>query len=126
MDLKALQVQFRGEILVPGSAEYEASRRVWNAMIDRRPAAIARCSGPADVRAAVRFAVDEEIYPAIRGGGHNVAGLAMIDDDLVVDLTHMKRIYVDPASRTATAQTGLTWVNLTARLSCTGSRQRAA
>src|SRR5580698_2325570 len=109
MDIKALENQFRGEILTPGSDEYEASRRVWNAMIDRRPAAIARCSGPADVCAAVRFAVDEDIHPAIRGGGHNVAGLAMIDDGLVVDLTRMKGIFVDAASRTATAQTGLTW-----------------
>jgi FAD/FMN-containing dehydrogenase len=68
MDLKALQTQFRGEILTPGSAEYDASRKIWNAMIDRRPAAVARCSGPADVRAAVRFAADQGIYPAIRGG----------------------------------------------------------
>ena len=109
MDLKALQAQFRGEIITPDSAEYEASRRIWNAMIDRRPAAIARCSGPADVRAAVRFAVEQDIHPAIRAGGHNVAGLAMIDDGLVVDLTRMKGIYVDPVSRTAIAQTGLTW-----------------
>jgi FAD/FMN-containing dehydrogenase len=78
-------------------------------MIDRRPAAIARCSGPADVRAAVQFAADQGIYPAIRGGGHNVAGLAMVDDGLVVDLTRMKGIYVDPANRITTAQMGLTW-----------------
>src|SRR5580704_6451128 len=109
MDLKALQTQFRGEILTPGSAEYDASRKIWNAMIDRRPAAVARCSGPADVRAVVRFAADQGIYPAIRAGGHNVAGLAMIDDGLVVDLTRMKGIYVDPVSRTAIAQKGLTW-----------------
>jgi FAD/FMN-containing dehydrogenase len=109
MDIKALQADFRGEILTPGSAEYEAARRVWNAMIDRRPAAIARCLGPADVRAAVQFAVEQDIHPAIRGGGHNVAGLAMIDDGLVVDLTRMKGIFVDAARRTATAQTGLTW-----------------
>ena len=75
MDIKALEAQFRGEILTPGSAEYESSRRIWNGMIDRRPAAIARCSGPADVMAAVRFSVDQNIYPAIRGGGHNAAGL---------------------------------------------------
>ncbi len=58
MDIRALESQFRGEILTPGSASYEASRRIWNGMIDRRPAAIARCSGPADAVAAVRFAVD--------------------------------------------------------------------
>jgi hypothetical protein len=109
MDITALKAQFRGEILTPGSAEYEISRRIWNAMIDRRPAAIARCTGPADVRAAVRFAVDQGIYPAVRGGGHNAAGLAMIDDGLVIDLTNMKGISVDPISGAATAQMGLTW-----------------
>jgi FAD/FMN-containing dehydrogenase len=109
MEIKALQAQFRGEILTPGTVEYEASRRIWNDMINRRPAAIVRCSGPADVRAAVRFAVDHGIYPAIRGGGHNVAGLAMVDDGLVIDLTRMKGIYVDPVHHTATAQMGLTW-----------------
>jgi FAD/FMN-containing dehydrogenase len=109
MDLKALQAQFRGEILTAKSADYEACRRIWNAMIDRRPAAIARCSGAADVRAAVRFAVDQDIHPAIRGGGHNAAGLAMVDDGLVMDLSRMKGIFVDPAKGTATAQTGLTW-----------------
>jgi FAD/FMN-containing dehydrogenase len=109
MDIKALQSQFRGDILTPGSVEYEASRRIWNGMIGRRPAAIVRCSGPTDVKAAVQFAVDQDVYPAIRGGGHNVAGLAMVDDGLVVDLTRMKGIHVDPVHRTATAQMGLTW-----------------
>lgn len=109
MDIKALEAQFRGDILTPGSAEYETSRRIWNGMIDRRPAAIARCSGPADVRAAVRFSVDQGVYPAIRGGGHNAAGLAMVDGGLVVDLSRMKGIFVDPAKSEATAQLGLTW-----------------
>ena len=109
MDIKALQSKFRGDILTPGSAEYEMSRRIWNGMIDRKPAAIARCTGPADVKAAVHFAADRDIYPAIRGGGHNVAGLAMVDDGLVVDLTRMKGIHVDPERYTATAQMGLTW-----------------
>ena len=109
MDIKALEPLVRGEILVPGKPEYESSRRIWNGMIDRRPAAIVRCTGPADVRAAVRFCADQDIYPAIRGGGHNVAGLAMLDDGLVIDLTRMKGIFVDPTGRAATAQTGLTW-----------------
>ena len=109
MDITSLQSQFRGEILTPGSAGYDDSRKIWNAMIDRRPAAIARCTGPEDVKAAVRFALDRDIYPAIRGGGHNVAGLAMVDDGLVIDLTPMKGITVDPANRTTTAQMGLTW-----------------
>ena len=109
MDLTSLQGQFRGNLLTPESPEYDASRKIWNAMIDRRPAAIARCTGPADVVAAVRFAVDQNISPAIRGGGHNAAGLAMVDDGLVIDVSPMKAIFVDPANRTATAQTGHTW-----------------
>lgn len=109
MDITPLQTQFRGEILTPSSPEYETSRRIWNAMIDRRPAAIARCSGPADVCAAVRFAVERDLYPAIRGGGHNVAGLAVVDGGLVIDLSLMKGIFVDPRNRTTIAQTGLTW-----------------
>ncbi len=109
MDFTALRSNFRGEILTPQSIGYEDARKVWNGMIDRRPAAIARCTGPEDVAAAVRFAADQGIYPAVRGGGHNVAGLAMVDDGLVIDLSPMKGITVDPAKRTATAQTGLTW-----------------
>jgi FAD/FMN-containing dehydrogenase len=109
MDINALRAHFRGDLLTPGSAGYDNARMIWNAMIDRRPAAIARCTGPADVSAAVRFARDCDIYPAIRGGGHNVAGLAMLDDGMVIDLTRMKGIFADSSTRTATAQTGLTW-----------------
>jgi FAD/FMN-containing dehydrogenase len=109
MNLTALQPHFRGEILTPGSAAYDRSRAIWNGMIDRRPAAIARCTGAADVVAAVRFAGEQGIYPAVRAGGHNVAGLALVDGGLVIDLTPMKGIVVDAAARTATAQTGLTW-----------------
>jgi FAD/FMN-containing dehydrogenase len=109
MNLDALKPHFHGEILTPASAGYDAARRIWNGMIDRRPAAIARCTGPADVVAAVRFAASENVYPAVRAGGHNVAGLASVDDGLVIDVSPMKRIMVDPAARTATAETGLTW-----------------
>jgi FAD/FMN-containing dehydrogenase len=109
MKIENLRQQLRGTVLLPGSEEYESSRRIWNAMIDRKPRAIACCSGPADVQAALQFAVEEGVYPAIRGGGHNAAGLAMVDDGLVIDLSRMKGIFVEPAARTATAQTGLTW-----------------
>jgi FAD/FMN-containing dehydrogenase len=109
MDIKALEAGFRGEVLTPGSAQYESSRKLWNGMIDRRPAVIARCTGPADVKAAVRFAADQGLYPAVRGGGHNAAGLAMVDDGFVLDLSPMKGIFVDPSTHTATAQMGLTW-----------------
>jgi FAD/FMN-containing dehydrogenase len=109
MDIEALRSTFAGQILTSASPEYAAARIIWNAMIDRRPAAIARCTGAADVKAAVQFAVDQDIYPAIRGGGHNAAGLGMLDDGLVIDVSSMKGIFVDPANRSATAQTGLTW-----------------
>ncbi len=111
MNVQALRAHFRGEILTPGSSGYDESRKIWNGMIDRRPAAIARCSGPEDVQAAVRFAADQDIYPAIRAGGHNVAGLAMLDDGLVIDVSPMKAIQVDPSVRQAAAQTGLTWAD---------------
>jgi len=109
MKLDALENQLRGSLLTPESPEYDAQRRIWNAMIDRRPRAIVCCSGPADVQAAVRFAAEEGVYPAIRGGGHNAAGLAMLDDGLVIDVSGMKGIFVEQAARTVIAQTGLTW-----------------
>lgn len=109
MDIKSLRAQFHGDLITPDSLQYEAARKIWNEMIDRRPAVIARCTGPADVSAAVRFAVDQDIYPAIRAGGHNAAGLAMVDDGMVIDLARMKGVFVDPEAQTATAQMGLTW-----------------
>jgi len=109
MNVKDLETRFRGEILTVGSEAYEASRKIWNSMIDRRPAAIARCRTPEDVQAAVRFAAEQGIYPAIRGGGHNAAGLAMVEDGLVIDVSPMKGITVDSGHRTAIAQSGLTW-----------------
>lgn len=109
MNIDRLRAHFRGEILTPASAGYDAARKIWNGMIDRRPAAIAQCTGPSDVAAAVRFCADEGLYPAIRGGGHNVAGLAMLDEGLVIDVSQMKDIAVDGATHMATAQTGLTW-----------------
>jgi FAD/FMN-containing dehydrogenase len=109
MNVRDLESRFRGEILTAGSPEYEASRKIWNSMIDRRPRAIARCRGPEDVQAAVRFAAEQNVHPAIRGGGHNAAGLAMVDDGLVIDVSPMKAITYDSANRTAVAQSGLTW-----------------
>jgi len=109
MNLDALKREFGGEIITPSSPGYDAARRIWNAMIDRRPAAIARCTSADDVVAAVRFAGREGLHPAIRGGGHNAAGLAMVDGDLVIDVSPMKRITVDARARTAVAETGLTW-----------------
>lgn len=101
-----------GSLLQSGDPEYDSARRVWNGMIDKHPALIARCSGVADVVQAVRFAREHGLSPAVRGGGHNVAGTAVCDDGLVIDLSPMKEISVDPHQRTAHAQGGVTWAEL--------------
>ncbi|HEY7560859.1 MAG TPA: FAD-binding oxidoreductase [Gaiellaceae bacterium] len=99
----------RGQVLVPTSPGYDAARRIWNGAIDRRPACIARCAGVADVVAAVRFARDHDLEIAVRGGGHNVAGTAVCDDGVVIDLSAMRAVWVDVAGRTAWVQGGALW-----------------
>src|SRR5687767_3902090 len=103
----ALEGQFKGELIGPDQPAYEEARKLWNGMINRRPALIARCSGVADVIAAVRFARERNLLVAVRGGGHNVAGTAGCDDGLVIDLSALKGIRVDPTARTAQAEPGL-------------------
>jgi FAD/FMN-containing dehydrogenase len=107
--VQELETDFRGALLRPGDKEYDAARRVWNGMIDRRPALIARCTGVADVLGALRAARAQDLRIAVRGGGHNVAGNAVCDGGIVIDLSPMKGIRVDPAARTVRAQPGLTW-----------------
>ncbi|MBA2598370.1 MAG: FAD-binding oxidoreductase [Chloroflexia bacterium] len=107
-----LQAGLRGQLLRPGDEGYDAARQIWNAMIDRHPALIVRCGGVADVIAAVNFGRDNELLVAVRGGGHNVAGNAICDGGLVIDLSPMKGIRVDPVSRTAWAEAGVTWAEL--------------
>ena len=104
-----LRGSFRGELLLPTSPGYDAARRIWNGAIDRRPACIARCTGVADVVAGVRFARDHDLEIAVRGGGHNVAGTAVCDGGIVIDLSAMRAVLVDPASRTAWVQGGALW-----------------
>jgi FAD binding domain-containing protein len=104
-----LRAQLRGELITPESPAYDSARCVWNGMIDKRPAAIARCAGVADVVATVRFAAENDILLAIRGGGHNVAGLATCDGGIVIDFSRMKAAHVDPVRRTVRAQAGLCW-----------------
>jgi FAD/FMN-containing dehydrogenase len=104
-----LDATFRGEIIRPGHHRYDEARRVWNGQVDRRPQVIARCTGTADVRAALTFARERELLTAVRGGGHNVAGNAVCDDGLVIDLSPLKGVRVDPVARTARAQPGVTW-----------------
>jgi FAD/FMN-containing dehydrogenase len=100
---------FRGELIRPGDPQYDTARAVWNGAIDRHPGLVARCTGAADVRAAVRFAREREMLVAVRGGGHNVAGTAVCDGGVVIDLSPMKGLRVDPARRTVQAQAGLLW-----------------
>ncbi len=101
--------EFQGQQVRAGDAEYDAARAVWNGAIDRLPRLIARCSGTADVTAAVRFAREHGLEIAIRGGGHNVAGSAVCDDGIVIDLSAMRAVRVDPDRRTARVQGGALW-----------------
>ena len=108
-DIADLARHFRGELIRRDDPSYDVRRRVWNGAIDRYPALVARCTGVADVLAAVRFARERELVVAVRGGGHNVAGTAVCDDGVVIDLSPMKGMWVDPGARTARAQAGLLW-----------------
>jgi hypothetical protein len=99
-------------VIEPGDDGYDAARTVWNAMIDRRPALIAQCTCVADVVAAVRFARDHDLIVAVRGGGHSIAGFSTCDDGIVIDVSPMKAVRVDPDRRVATAEAGLTWGEL--------------
>ncbi|HET9325773.1 MAG TPA: FAD-binding oxidoreductase [Candidatus Eisenbacteria bacterium] len=100
---------FRGQLIQAGHADYDIARAVWNGAIDRRPRLIARCTGPTDVVAAVRFAREHGLEIAIRGGGHNVAGTAVCDDGIVIDLSAMRGVRVDPRGRKAWVQGGALW-----------------
>jgi FAD/FMN-containing dehydrogenase len=100
---------FKGQVIRPGESDYDRARSVHNGMIDRRPALIARCTGVADVLAALGFGVERRLPVAVRGGGHNVAGKAVCDGGIVIDLSAMKGIRVDPVRKIAQAQAGLTW-----------------
>ena len=101
--------RLRGELVLPEHAGYDESRRVFNGLIDRRPAMIVRCAGVADVIASVDFARETALPIAVRGGGHGVTGSAVCDDGLVIDLSPMKSVRVDPRQRVARAEGGATW-----------------
>jgi len=103
---------FSGELLRPDEAGYDEVRRVHNGMVDKKPALIARCRGVADVVDAINIARDLGLEVAVRGGGHNVAGRATVEGGLMIDLSLMKGIHVDPTRRTVRAQGGATWADL--------------
>jgi FAD/FMN-containing dehydrogenase len=112
LDAERLRAGVRGPVILPGDAGYDAARAIWNGAIDRRPGCIVRCEGVADVVAAVRFARERDLLVAVRSGGHGVGGHAVCDGGLVIDLSPMKGIRVDPAARTARAQAGVLWGEL--------------
>lgn len=107
-DLAALGARVRRPILTPRSPGYDAARTLWNAMIDRRPSAIVQCSTPDEVASAVRVAAERDLLVSIRAGGHNVAGNACCDDGLMIDLSPMQDVQVDPGHRTARVEAGAT------------------
>ncbi|ARP86481.1 FAD-binding oxidoreductase [Bordetella genomosp. 9] len=104
-DLKAA---LRGRVITPSDAEYDETRRVWNAMIDRRPALIVRCAGVADVRCGVRFAHEHGLPLSVRGAGHNIAGSAVCDQGVMIDLSAMRSVRIDPQARRAYVEPGAT------------------
>ncbi|MFN8176823.1 MAG: FAD-binding oxidoreductase [bacterium] len=106
--LEGLRTSMRGRLLGAGSEGYDECRTIWNAMIDRRPALIARCAGAADVVHAVRFARAHHLSLSVRGGGHNIAGNAVCEGGLMIDLSPMKSVRIDPANRTARVEPGVT------------------
>ncbi len=105
-DIQVLRSRLRGPVLTLNDQGYEESRQVWNAMIDRRPALVARCLGVADVIACVQFAREHDLLLCIKGGGHNIAGLATADGALMLDMSLMRGVWVDKQGKVAHAQAG--------------------
>ena len=112
VDHETLADGFAGELIVPGNPSYDEARTIFNAMIDRRPAVIAQCANSQDVSRAITFARDSSLEVAVRGGGHGVAGKALVDDGLVIDMRRMNAVTVDPQARTATVGGGATMSDL--------------
>jgi len=107
--VNAFSTQLHGELIQPGDEDYDDARKVYNAMIDKRPALIARCADVADVISAVNFGRDSYLSVAIRGGGHNGLGFGTCDDGLVIDLSRMRGIRVDPDQKTVRVEGGCVW-----------------
>lgn len=113
--LDSLRSNVRGPVVTPGDADYDKSRTIYNAMIDRRPAAIAQCVDVADVRTTLAFAQDAGLDLAVRGGGHSGPGLCLVDDGLTLDLSPMRSVRVDPEARTAQVGGEASWATWTMR-----------
>ena len=110
--IQELREGIRGEVITPADARYDETRAIWNGMIDKHPALIVRCAGVADVLAAVQFALSQDLEIAVRGGGHSLPGFSTSDGGIVVDLSPMKGIRIDPDAQRVVAQGGVTWSEL--------------
>src|SRR5712691_9717065 len=106
MNLSSFRERFAGEVILPGDSDYDQARIVWNAIADRRPALVVRPISVEDVIAAIRFAREEHLIVAVRGGAHSVAGFSTCDGGVVLDLSRMREVTVDPVERRARAQGG--------------------
>ncbi|NUW34427.1 FAD-binding oxidoreductase [Nonomuraea sp. SMC257] len=113
-ELEALRERCAGRVITEQDVLYDSARAVWNGAVDRRPAAIVRCAGPGDVSAAIRFAREEELELSVRGGGHNFGGSAVTSGGLMLDLSALRRVRVDPGTRRAVCEGGATWADLDA------------
>ena len=107
--LQEFKAQLRGTMVQPGDADYDQARKVYNAMIDKKPSLVVRCADVADVIASVNFARTNKLLLAVRGGGHNGGGLGVCDDGMVIDLSAMRGIRVDPKAHTVRVEGGCTW-----------------
>ncbi|HMK73183.1 MAG TPA: FAD-binding protein, partial [Myxococcaceae bacterium] len=108
-EIDELRTKFRGELIAPGDAGYDAARKVYNGMIDKRPALIAKCVDVADVITGVNLAREKKLLLAVRGGGHNGPGLGICDGGLVIDLSRMKSVRVDQKAQTVRVEGGCVW-----------------
>jgi FAD/FMN-containing dehydrogenase len=108
VEIEEFQASLRGSLLLPGDPDYDQARQIWNAMIDKRPAMIVRCAGSADVLASVNFARKQGLELAVRGGGHNIAGSALCNDGLVIDLSTMRSVHIAPLRQRAWVEGGAT------------------
>ena len=109
LEVNKLRLLFRGNILINGDAEYDIVRKIWNGMIDRKPALIAQCINKNDVVEAIKFAKKNDLLVSVRGGGHNVSGNAICNDGIMIDLSLMKKVEVDPGEKIAHVEMGATW-----------------
>src|SRR5689334_23219266 len=112
--IHALEIELTGTLVRPTDTAYDTARQTWNARFNRRPALIVRPAGPEDVVRAVRFAKEQELTLAVRGGAHSLAGFGVVDDGLVIDMSGMRKITVDPAARVAGVEAGARWKDLEA------------